>query len=189
MNRASLEGRDLLPAEMAQVYELRTVSDRLAELREQEERKGAGIRFMDRATAGSATGMVYVRTDPNVYSPTDARGPQPSFFKDLLHAQVDHDSESQGRIERHKVQMRAAGTTTTGAGVVPPVWLFNEFAILQHGNRPWADQLRNVPIDNANAVNIGRQVTPGAAPRQPSRARTRPRRMGRSTPTSSPPTR
>jgi hypothetical protein len=60
------------------------------------------------------------------------------------------------------MMMRAAGTTTTGAGIVPPTWLFEEFAIIAHGARPWADTLRRVGITDANPVNIGVQATPGA---------------------------
>jgi hypothetical protein len=65
-------------------------------------------------------------------------------------------------MDRHGVQMRAMGTTATGPGVIPPRWLFEEFAIIAHGARPWADTLRKVGIDNANPVNLGKQVTPGA---------------------------
>jgi HK97 family phage major capsid protein len=151
------ENRDPTTAEYAQMQELRAMSDRLVELREVEDRKSAGVRFMDRAPAGSATGMVRVRNEPPVYSPSDARGPQPSFFRDLLNSQYG-DVEARSRIDRHKLQVRAAATTTTGAGVVPPTWLFQEFAILQHGNRPWADTLRRVEITDANPLNIGQQT-------------------------------
>jgi hypothetical protein len=54
--------------------------------------------------------------------------------------------------------MRAAATTATGAGVIPPTWLFDEFAGAAHGGRPTADTLRRVPITNANPITIGVQT-------------------------------
>jgi HK97 family phage major capsid protein len=155
---ANLENRDLLPAERARVEELNALSERLVELREVEDRRSAGTRFMDRASGGSGTGLTYVRNEPAVYTPSDGRGPQPSFFADLFRSQYGGDPHAQDRIDRHKLQTRAAGTTTTGAGVVPPVWLFNEFAMLQHGNRPWADVLRRIEITDANPIQIGQQT-------------------------------
>jgi hypothetical protein len=107
--------------------------------------------------------VVRVGREVATYAPPDARnGERVSFFRDLLHAQLDGDPDCRARIERHSLEVRAVGTNATSPGVVPPTWLFQEFAVLQHGARPWADQLRRVPIDNANPVNIGRQVTPAA---------------------------
>ena len=85
-----------------------------------------------------------------------------SFFRDLLHSQIDGDTESRSRLERHSMQMRAAATTAGAPGVTPPTWLFEEFAAIAHGARPWADTLRRVGITNANPVNIGVQQSPGA---------------------------
>jgi hypothetical protein len=49
------------------------------------------------------------------------------------------------------------------AGVVPPTWLFEEFAAIAHGARRWADTLRRVGVTDANPVNIGVATSPGAA--------------------------
>ena len=76
---------------------------------------------------------------------------------------MDHDPDANERLRRHQIFNRAAGTTTTGTGVIPPTWLFEEFAIIAHGARPWADTLRRVGITDANPVRIGVQVAPGAA--------------------------
>jgi hypothetical protein len=98
-----------------------------------------------------------------VYRPADAGGGERvSFFRDLLHAQRDGDTEARSRLDRHGLQMRAAGTTASGAGVIPPTWMFNEFAIIAHGARPWADTLRRVGITDANPIVIGKQSAPGA---------------------------
>jgi HK97 family phage major capsid protein len=133
------------------------LSERILDLREREDRKMAGVMMTSRApSAGDTSGLVHVRTEPAVYAPADARGGERvSFFRDLMHSQVGGDPTAEERLRRHELQLRAAGTTTTGAGAVPPTWLFGEFAILAHGPRPWADTLRLVPIENANPVNIG----------------------------------
>jgi HK97 family phage major capsid protein len=157
-NRCNFENREPTPAEYAQMQELRTMSDRLVELRDVEDRKTAAVRFMDSRPSASGAGMVRVRSEAQVYSPPDARGPQPSFFRDLLHAQTGGDPDAQTRLERHRMQTRAVGTTVTGPGAVPPTWLFQEFAILQHGARPWADTLRRIEITDANPVSLGTQT-------------------------------
>jgi HK97 family phage major capsid protein len=157
-NRANLEGRDLLPSELAHMQELGVMSDRLVQVREDEERRSAGVAMMAAAPTGSPAGMVHVRRDEAIYRPPDASGPYPSFFRDLLHAQTGGDVDARARIDRHRLQTRAVGTTVTGPGVVPPTWLFAEFAVLAHGARPWADTLRRIQIDNANPVSLGTQT-------------------------------
>jgi HK97 family phage major capsid protein len=159
--RCDFEGRDPTSIEYAQMAELRAMADRLIEVRDSEERKMAGVNFMSSAPALSGAGMVHVRRDEPVYRPPDASGRYPSFFRDLLHAQTGGDPDARGRIDRHNLQTRALGTTVTGPGAVPPVWLFNEFAIIAHGARPWADALRRIEIADANPVNLG-QMTSGA---------------------------
>jgi HK97 family phage major capsid protein len=169
LNRCAEEGRDPTDQEAANLdglrAEMQPLGDRLVELRETDERRFAAVRAMSDAPEVPESGnlpVVRVHSEPDVYLPPDAPGRQ-CFFRDLLHAQMDRDPDAQARLDRHNLQLRAMGTTGTGPGVVPPVWLFNEFAIIAHGARPWADTLRRVGITDANPVNLGRQVTPGAA--------------------------
>jgi HK97 family phage major capsid protein len=162
-DRVGLENRDLTATEEGELDGLKSIleplGERITDLRALEERR---MSTMLPGDAGSAAGYIRVGHEPDIYHKPDA-GESPVFFRDLLHAQIDQDPESRARIDRHSLMMRAAGTTTTGAGVVPPTWLFEEFAILAHGARPWADTLRRVGVENANPVNIGVQATPGAA--------------------------
>jgi HK97 family phage major capsid protein len=171
LNRCADEQRDPNDSEAGILDGLRSemtpLGERLVELRETDDRRFAAVRAMndapDVSTTSSGGGLVHIRTEPEVYrrdAPPDQRR---SFFRDLLHAQLDGDTECRSMLERHSMMMRAAGTTTTGAGIVPPTWLFEEFAIIAHGARPWADTLRRVGITDANPVNIGVQATPGAA--------------------------
>ena len=170
LNRCDDEARDPSESEAATLVELRSEMEplgaRLIELREADDRRLAAVRAMADApeVPESRSLAVRVNAEPEVYRPADASlEVRHSFFGDLFRAQVAGDVEARSRLERHQLQMRAAATTTTGAGVVPPTWLFNEFAIIAHGARPWADTIRRVGIDSANPVNIGVQTTPGAA--------------------------
>ena len=171
LNRAVDEDRDPTDAEAANLDQLRTdmqpLGERLVELRETDDRRWAAVRAMADAPSlpeSASTSVVHVRSEPDIYRRDGGPDglPRVSFFRDMMHAQLDHDRDAAGRLERHSMQMRAAGTTTTGAGIVPPAWLFEEFAIIAHGARPWADTLRRVGITDANPVNIGIQQTPGA---------------------------
>jgi HK97 family phage major capsid protein len=172
LTRCDDEGRDPNDHEAANLDGLRSemgpLGERLIELRETEDRRYAAVRAMAEAPeAPESNGkgaVVHVRSEAEIYRRADAAGGERfGFFRDLLHAQMDADPEARSRLERHSVMMRAAGTTTTGTGMVPPTWLFEEFAIIAHGARPWADTLRRVGITDANPVNIGVQVAPGAA--------------------------
>jgi hypothetical protein len=170
LNRCAEEGRDPDDTEAALLDGLRSemapLGDRLVELRETDDRRMAAVRAMTDLPAlpdSSKLPVVQVRSEEMVYRPPEAGADRRCFFRDLLHAQLDHDPAAVALLERHNLQMRAMGTTGTGPGVIPPNWLFEEFAIIAHGARPWADTLRRVGIDNANPVNLGKQVTPGAA--------------------------
>jgi HK97 family phage major capsid protein len=165
--RASLECRDITDAEAGQLEDLRGVLDplgeRIMQLREVQDRKDAVTAMMTGSTVAQPGGLVHINSEPELYRPPhDAGGQGLVFFRDLLHATVDHDPDCRARIERHAAQMRALGTSTTGAGVVPPTWLFEEFAATAHGARPWADAIRRIAITDANPVNIGKAVAPGA---------------------------
>jgi HK97 family phage major capsid protein len=172
LNRCADEDRDPNDSEAGLLDGLRTqmqpLGERLVELREVDDRRYAAVRAMADApnlpetTTSAGTSVVHVRSEPEVYRRDAPPEQRRSFFRDLLHSQLDGDVESRSMLERHSTMMRAAGTTTTGAGVVPPTWLFEEFAIIAHGARPWADSLRRVGITDANPVNIGIQQTPGA---------------------------
>jgi len=168
LNRCDTEGRDPTEDEAGLLEGLRTemgpLGERLVELRETDERRFAAVRAMTDAPPVETRNLPMVRVgdEPEVYR-RDAGGEGPRFFRDLLHAQLDGDPDAGDRLRRHSLMNRAAGTTTTGTGVIPPTWLFEEFAIIAHGARPWADTLRRVGITDANPVNIGVQVVPGAA--------------------------
>jgi HK97 family phage major capsid protein len=167
-DRLAIEGRSGPgPSERAEYDSLRDELDelgpRIVELREQQQRRTSMSQFMAEVPMPADTGLVYVRSEEAIYRRADASGlERVSFFRDLLHSQ-EGDPESRSRLDRHQLMTRAAGTTGTGAGVVPPTWLYEEFAGIAHGTRPWADTLRRIGITDANPVNIGVAQPPGAA--------------------------
>jgi HK97 family phage major capsid protein len=170
LNRCHDENRDPDDSESALLEGLRSemepLGDRIVQLRETEDRKAAttlALTDLPERDGGDRLPVVQVRAEAEIYRKPDAGADHQFFFRDLMHAQLDNDPDARSRIERHALQMRATGTTTTGAGIVPPTWLFSEFAIIAHGARPWSDTLRRVGITDANPVNIGVAVTPGAA--------------------------
>jgi HK97 family phage major capsid protein len=170
LNRCHDENRDPDDKETALLDGLRSemepLGERIVALRETEDRRASTVLALTDVpdpAPKDRTPVVQVRSEEVLYRKPDAGGDRQFFFRDLLHAQIDGDPEARSRLDRHALQMRAMGTMGTGAGVVPPAWLFEEFAIIQHGARPWADTLRRVGITDANPVNIGKQTTPGAA--------------------------
>jgi HK97 family phage major capsid protein len=175
LNRCADEQRDPNENEVGLIEGLRSnmtpLAERIMELRAiDDQRMNTATALTEIPDLGalsetrSGHAVVSVRSEELVYrSGVDASSAERlSFFRDLLHAQQNGDTEARSRLDRHNLQMRAAGTTASGTGVVPPTWMFNEFAIIAHGARPWADTLRRVAITDANPIVIGKQATPGA---------------------------
>lgn len=117
---------------------------------------GPGSELITRA-GGAGTPIVRINGDEVVYRRDGGPAGDLSFFRDLANAH-DGDRDAADRIDRHMTQMRALGTTTSGAGAVPPVWLPEEFAELARGSRPVADTLRRVPITSGVPVTVGVQT-------------------------------
>jgi HK97 family phage major capsid protein len=170
LNRCADDQRDPTEAEVGLIEGLRSnmtpLAERILELRAIDDQRmstATALTEVPDLAALSQTSeghsVVHVRSEEMVYRPADAAGGERvSFFRDLLHAQRDGDTEARSRLDRHGLQMRAAGTTVSGTGVIPPTWMFNEFAIIAHGARPWADTLRRVAITDANPIVIGKQT-------------------------------
>lgn len=88
--------------------------------------------------------------DPGFYT----RGGQHSFMGDQWRSSTMGDTGAAERLMRHSnalrdnVQLRdvlGAGASTGGAGLVPPVWLAEQFAPILHTKLRLASQLRQVP--------------------------------------------
>jgi len=183
LNRCADEQRDPNEAEQGLIDGLRAnmepLGERIVQLRSIDDQRMATVTALttppdleglppvvpgeSRSLDANGHPIVHVRSEELVYNPPDARGGERvSFFRDLFMRQMSNDSEARSRLERHDLQMRAAATSATGAGIFPPTWLFSEFAALARGARPTADTFRNIAITDANPVTIGVQATPGA---------------------------
>jgi HK97 family phage major capsid protein len=88
--------------------------------------------------------------DPGLYT----RGSEYSFLGDQFRAQKMGDKEAAERLQRHTNALRdnahlrdvlGAGASTLGAGLVPPVWLAEQFAPVMHRRLRLAAMLRQVP--------------------------------------------
>ena len=88
--------------------------------------------------------------DPGFYT----RGGQFSFVGDQFRSSKMGDTGAAERLQRHSNALRdnvhlrdvlGAGATTGGAGLVPPVWLAEQFAPVMHRKLRLAAQLRQVP--------------------------------------------
>jgi HK97 family phage major capsid protein len=178
-NRCVDEARDPSDAETGILEALRSqmapLSERIIELRSIDDARMATVQAMTGAPElpemrstrhpvmldGEGHPVVQVRSEPEVYRREAAPEDRHGFFRDLFYAQTEGNVEARSRLDRH-MEMRAAGTSAGAPGVLPPTWLFEEFAVIAHGARPWADTLRRVGITDANPVNIGIQSSPGA---------------------------
>jgi HK97 family phage major capsid protein len=112
--------------------------------------------------------------DPGYYT----RGSQHSFVGDQYRATKLGDTAAAERIAKHANAMRddvhlrdvlGAGASTFGAGLVPPVWLAEQFAPVLHRKLRVASQLRQVPwagpfpwsIPIAGTVALTSSITEG----------------------------
>jgi HK97 family phage major capsid protein len=112
--------------------------------------------------------------DPGYYT----RGSQHSFVGDQYRATKLGDTAAAERIAKHANALRddvhlrdvlGAGATTFGAGLVPPVWLAEQFAPVLHRKLRVASQLRQVPwagpfpwsIPIAGTVALTSSITEG----------------------------
>jgi hypothetical protein len=112
--------------------------------------------------------------DPGFYT----RGTQYSFVGDQYRATKLGDTAAAARLTKHTNALRddehlrdvlGAGASTFGAGLVPPVWLAEQFAPVLHRKLRVASQLRQVPwagpfpwsIPIAGTVALTSSITEG----------------------------
>lgn len=88
--------------------------------------------------------------DPGFYT----RGSEHSFIGDQYRSMKMGDTAAAERLLKHSNALRdnthlrdvlGAGATTFGAGLVPPVWLAEQFAPVMHRRLRLAERLRQVP--------------------------------------------
>ena len=170
-------GRDLTEAELAAIESDRERAEALAEEIEnlvadelRAARVAAGYADIgapaDTENAGtgeqersehdtSGTGGAHTQDrDPGHYR-SAVEGGEHSFFADLVRAR-EGDTDAATRLQEHN---RALSTTVSGAGIVPPVWLTQEYEALARQGRVLADMVRRIEITSPAPMTLQRQTT------------------------------
>lgn len=169
VNAAGAESRDLTADETARLTDLRTQRDALEDDRE------TGIRALDERIAGfvadaeAATRAaarigqldVRVRANEHIYR----RQGEHSFFQDLYARQFGGDSRAAERLDQHLRQVTETRdiTVSTVAGMVPPIYLVDEYAELARAGRPFANALNARPLPPEGTSFTVPRVTTGSA--------------------------
>ena len=107
----------------------------------------------ERDTSGTGGAHTQDR-DPGHYR-SAAEGGEHSFFTDLVRAR-EGDEDATRRLQEHN---RALSTTVSGAGIVPPRWLTEEYEALARQGRVVADMVRHIPISDPTPMTLPRQTT------------------------------
>ena len=110
------------------------------------ERSGSG-------TEHTTSGTTAQDRDPGHYR-SAAEGGEHSFFTDLVRAR-EGDDEATRRLQEHN---RALSTTVSGAGIVPPRWLTEEYEALARQGRVVAEMVRHIPISDPTPMTLPRQT-------------------------------
>jgi HK97 family phage major capsid protein len=172
-------GRDLTEVELAAVEADRTRAEALAveieQLVEDEIRAarvaagyaeigaGAGTenagggdenRTEHDTSGGGGTGNASTQDrDPGHYRSV-AEGGENSFFADLVRSR-EGDGDALTRLQEHN---RALSTGVSGAGIVPPRWLIEEYEALARQGRVAAELVRRIEITNPAPMTLQRQT-------------------------------
>jgi hypothetical protein len=106
--------------------------------------------------SGDGAGGGQYRTqdrDPGHYRSV-AEGGQHSFFADIVHAR-EGDTDAVTRLQEHN---RAGTMAVSGAGIVPPRWLTDEYETIARQGRVLAEMVRHIPITDAAPMTLPKQT-------------------------------
>ena len=104
--------------------------------------------------SGRQTGSARTQDrDPGHYR-SAVEGGEHSFFADLVRAR-EGDGDAGIRLQEHN---RALSTTVSGAGIVPPRWLIDEYEALARQGRVLAEMVRRIPITDPTPMTLQRQT-------------------------------
>lgn len=155
--RAADENRDLTEDELRSVTEQADEAKKLAaqitdlteiEVRNRKVAEMAGQIGENTETRTSST--TAKNRDPGHYT----RNSKHSFFGDFARAERN-EPEAKRRIEEHT---RALATTTEGPGLIPPVWMTEEYATISRQGRAIANACRRIALSNASPITLPRQT-------------------------------
>lgn len=162
-NRALSSGEQARADKHAE--EITAVTERIAELREQDELDNAADEYT-RSAYGFPAGGPFL--SPRMLAgdgvsrneSTYRRDGRASYFLDLFRATKEGDSQARERLDRNRKERaestRALSTTTGGGGeFVPPLWLEDEWIALARAGRTTTNLLNQLPMPpGTDVVNI-----------------------------------
>jgi HK97 family phage major capsid protein len=118
----------------------------------------------ERRRAPAPTPRVSVGKEPLTYDRRNRNGSY--YFRDLMHASLQHDMGAIGRLQRHGREMlveKRALSSTDGVGgdFVPPLWMMEEWTNVIRMGRPFANSVNNAgaPPPNTDTISIPRLLT------------------------------
>jgi HK97 family phage major capsid protein len=161
------ERESTLVAEEAREAELTTLMNRVA--------PGSGAVAQAR-TSGTerAPGDGVVRREDRTYTADKDRTGSASFFADLYRSTKpgNRDFAAEERLRRHDTELRVereastmverATTTTSYAGLIPPQYLVDQYALVARAGRPYANSVVNLELPNAGMSFVIPRGTTGA---------------------------
>jgi HK97 family phage major capsid protein len=156
-----------LTAEKARELELTTLMNRVA--------PNSGATPQARTTGTErAPGDGVIRREDRTYTAAKDRTGSASFFADLYRSTKpgNRDFAAEERLRRHDTELRVereastmverATTTTSYAGLIPPQYLVDQYALVARAGRPYANSVVNLELPNAGMSFVIPRGTTGA---------------------------
>ena len=158
----------------ARIDSLRTINDANAAAAETRAAVTTAASSAGTPAPVATTGNVVVRNEPLTYD----EGSPHNFFRDLFHANVDHNPAAAARLAQHQTEIRSLGLegtedrssdTANFAGLVVPQYLTDLAAPLARAGRPFANICRRLPLPaDGLTVNVSRLTTGSSSAAQAS---------------------
>jgi len=142
-----------------------TLTEKVANLRAEKAQDDLLTRSAEVSTASvERHAPASIGSEPHTYNPESAR--EVSFFSDMYRAQTSGDTQAKARQERHmrevQVDQKRATSTSSFAGLVPPIYLVDQAALLARAGRPTANIVRKLPLPETGMNIIIPRGTTGA---------------------------
>lgn len=139
------------------------VNERIAEMRDEDDRNKRAADAQRRANAASGS----LRVNEGV---TYRKGGGTSYFGDLMKAHIHGDDGARSRLQRHaqdvtegKEYRDLTRVDTAGGYFVPPVWLIDQAIDIARAGRPFANLVTQQPLPaGTDSINIPK-ITTGTA--------------------------
>lgn len=161
-SRASAEKRDMSEDELrtvtGQVEAGKKLFAEIALLTEQESRTLSVNEMAAKLAVGAKSATTAVNRDPGHYRSVKEGGALHSFFGDMYRSQKQGDQAATRRLAEHTDALRAHQTYATEPGVLPPVWMTDEYTSIKQQGRVVSNVVRNVPLADARPFSLPGQT-------------------------------